>query len=243
MSLTYATWQAQLANLMATTTTDPNFVVMLPGAIDYAEQRGYRDLDLQYTIVTDSTGALTISNRNFTLPVNTAAGFVGSTFIVVNNVNLITPAGTPASTGSRTPLTPVSQAVIDASWPSSASNTGQPSVYCRPNSTQLTVGPSPDGAYVLEVIGTQRPQPLSATNTSTILTTYVPDLFMAASMIYASGYMRNFGAQSDDPRMAASWEGQYMNLLKSAQVEQFRARFESAGYSSQTPSPVAAPRT
>ena len=206
MSLTYGTWQAQLANLMATSTADPGFQVMSPGAIDFAENRLYRDLDLQFTIVTDSTAALSVNNRNFTLPVNTTAGFVGSNFIVINDLNLITPAGTPASSGSRVPLVPVSQAVIDAEWPSSTSNTGQPQVYCRPNSTQIIVGPSPDGAYVLEVIGTQQPQPLSEANPSTILTQYVPDLFMAASMIYASGYMRNFGSQSDDPRMAASWK-------------------------------------
>lgn len=243
MSLTYSTWQSQLANLMATSTTDAAFVVMSPGAIDYAEQRSYRDLDLQFAIITDSTGALTASNRNFTLPIGSQSGFVGSTFIVVNDVNLITPAGQPASSGSRTPLVPVSQAVMDMAWPSASANTGPPQVYCRPNSTTLIVGPSPDGAYVLEVIGTQRPQPLSASNPTTILTTYVPDLFMAASMIYASGFMRNFGSQSDNPQMATSWEAQYTNLLKSAQVEQFRAKFQSQGWSSQTPSPVAAART
>lgn len=237
MSLTYTTNQQQLANLMVISTTDANFVIMLPGAIDYAEQRIYRELDLLYTIVTDSSAALTVSNRNFTLPTDQGV------YIVVNDVNLITPAGTPASTGSRTPLVPVSQAAIDMMWPASTADTGPPQVYCRPNSTALIVGPSPDGAYVLEVIGTQRPQPLSATNATTILTQYVPDLFMAAQMIYASGYMRNFGAQSDNPQMASSWESQYTNLMKSAAVEQFRAKFASQGWSSQTPSPVAAART
>ena len=243
MSLTFTTWQNQLANLMAASTADAAFQIMVPGAIDYGENRCYQDLDLQFTIITDASSFLTPGNRNFTLPINGQQGFPGSTFIVVNNVNIITPATTNAQNGSRVPLTPVSQAAMDLMWPSSILNTGQPQVYCRPNSTILTVGPSPDGAYVVEVIGTQRPTPLSASNNVTILTTYVPALFMAATMIYASGYMRNFGAQSDDPRMAASWEAQYTNLLKSAEVEQFRAKYQSQGYTSQAPSPVAAPRT
>jgi len=236
MSLTYSTWQAQLANLMATATTDPGFQVMSPGAIDYAEQRLYRDLDLINTIVRDATGVLAPNQRGFTLPTD-----VG-TYIVVNNVNIFTPAAS-GNTGTRVPLTPVSQAAIDMMWPSGALNTGQPQVYCRLNGTTLLMGPSPDAAYAVEVIGTQRPVPLSADNSSTILTQYVPDLFLAASMIFASGYMRNFGAQADDPRMAASWEGQYQSLLKSAEVEQLRARFASQGWTSQTPSPLASPRT
>ena len=76
---------------------------------------------------------------------------------------------------------------------------------------------------------------LPISNTTTILTTYVPDLFMAASMVFASGYMRNFGSQADDPRMSQSWENQYQLLKASAQTELARQRFESWGWSSGSP--------
>jgi len=53
MSLTYTTWLAQAANLAGTSTTNPYLVTELPGAIDYAELRIYRDLDLLATRQTD----------------------------------------------------------------------------------------------------------------------------------------------------------------------------------------------
>jgi hypothetical protein len=62
-----------------------------------------------------------------------------------------------------------------------------------------------------------------------------------ASMIFISGYQRNFGRQSDDPQMAQSYETQYMTLLKGATVEEFRKKYQSSGWTSMSPSPVATP--
>ena len=66
-------------------------------------------------------------------------------------------------------------------------------------------------------------------------------VFMAAALVHASGYMKNFGAMSDNPQMAVSWESQYQTLLKSAIVEDARATFQSEGWTSEQPSPVASP--
>jgi hypothetical protein len=46
---------------------------------------------------------------------------------------------------------------------------------------------------------------------------------------------------SDDPAMAQSYEAQYQTLLKGAVVEEARKKFESSGWTSQSPSPVATP--
>lgn len=235
MSLNYTTYVSQLANLMVITSTDANFLTFLPGCIDYAEQRIYRELDLLYTQTTDATTQVSSGNRNFTLP--TGAG----TFITVDNLNIITPANTAATTGSRVPLMPVDRSFIDLVYPSGQTNTGTPAYFAMASNTQIILGPPPDGAYYAEVVGTQRPAALSSANSSTILTQYVPDLFMAASMVFASGYMRDFGGQADNPGMSASWEAQYQTLFKSAGVEQARAKFESEGWTSQQPSPVATP--
>ena len=62
-----------------------------------------------------------------------------------------------------------------------------------------------------------------------------------ASMIYISGYQRNFGRQSDDPAMAQSYESQYQALLKSAVTEEVRKKYESAGWTSESVSPVSTP--
>jgi hypothetical protein len=62
-----------------------------------------------------------------------------------------------------------------------------------------------------------------------------------ASMIYISGYQRNFGRANDDPQMAVTYESQYQALLKGAAIEEARKKFEAAGWSSQSPSTFATP--
>jgi hypothetical protein len=64
----------------------------------------------------------------------------------------------------------------------------------------------------------------------------LPDLFIMASMIYISAYQRNFGRANDDPQMAVTYESQYMALLKAADLEENRKKFEAAAWSSQEPS-------
>jgi hypothetical protein len=62
-------------------------------------------------------------------------------------------------------------------------------------------------------------------------------------MVFASAYMRDFGAQGpDNPAMGQSWETQYGKLFASAQVEQARAKFEGEGWGSNSPSPIATPK-
>ena len=51
MSINYTTYVDQITNIMAVKSTTPQFQTMLPGMIDYAEQRIYRELDLLNTVV------------------------------------------------------------------------------------------------------------------------------------------------------------------------------------------------
>lgn len=59
---------------------------------------------------------------------------------------------------------------------------------------------------------------------------HTADLFVAAAMVFMSGYQKNFGAQADDPKMAMSWETQYQALLRGAMDEEARKKGEGAGY-------------
>lgn len=237
MSLTYTSYVSQLTNLMSVaSSTDPNFSTFLPGAIDYAEGRLYRDLDLLSVRVTDTSGACSSGVRSLAL--STAQG----TFLVIERLNLLTSAGAPSSVATRNPLTFVSPDVLDAVYPSAAStNTGLPQWVARVSDTTVLFGPTPDAAYGVEVYGTQRPTPLSSGNSSTWLTANVPELFVDASMIFAAGFMRDFGAQSDNPQVAQSWESQYQALKQSANVDELRKKYQSVAWSPQAPSPLATP--
>lgn len=213
--LTYSTWLSAAANLLGTTTVQPNFVIEAPNAIDYAEQEMYRELDLISTVVTDSTQACIANNRNINIP---------PAFVVVKDVNVITPPGSIPDQGKRTPLTKKSEAVLDYFWPD-ASVTGVPSMYALRNQATMILGRWPDQNYLIEIIGTQRPAPLSVSNPTTFLTLNLPDVFLAGTMVHLTGYQKNFGAQADDPRSAMSWMTLFQQGLKSANREELRKRF------------------
>lgn len=230
MTLTYTTYVSQLSNLMVIPSTDSNFTTFLPGCIDYAEQRIYRELDLLHNRIVDATGNFTVNSRDYTLPTGTG------TFIVVESINAI------SSGGNRTPMVPVTKEWLDAVYPN-ATISGTPAYFAPITDTAYIVGPSAVSSNITaEVIGVIRPTPLSSTNTSTFLTTYCPDLFMAASMIFATAYQRDFGAESEDPKASASWEQQYQNLLASAAQEQQRTKFEGAAWTPMINVPIQPPR-
>jgi hypothetical protein len=235
MSYTYTSFITTLANFLVIPTSDTNFIQAIPAIIDDAEQKIYRDLQLLNTIVRDSTGALTAGNRNFSLPTDQGV------FLITENFNVITPAGTSnPELGTRNPLLPASKETLDYLWPAVIGSTVP--VYFAPI-TQGTfiVGPWPDQNYTIEVVGTQRPAPLSATNTTTLLSTYLPDLFMCASLIMGAGFLKNFGAATDDPQSGVTWSTKYDQALASAKTEEFLKKFQGQGWSSEDTSPTVTP--
>lgn len=231
--LTYATYKTALATLSVVPETDPNWLAILPSTIDYAELRIYRDLDLLSTVSANTSYATTSGGSKVTIP--------AGTFVTLQNVNVITPAGTTnPDNGTRVPLLPVSKEYIQYAWPS-AQNSDVPQYFAMIDERSFSLGPWPDAAYTLEILGTVRPPSLSVSNTTTFISEYLPDLFLMASMIFISGYQRNFGRQSDDPQMAQSYESQYQALLRGATVEEYRKKYAASGWTSMSPSPIATP--
>jgi hypothetical protein len=238
VSYTYATFSAALATLgAASSVTEPGFVSILPSVIDYAEQRIYRELDLLTTVSTDTSTAFQPHNRLLTLPIVGGAPL----FITLQSVNAILPSGsTDPSISTRSPLYPASRDYLDIVYPSGFT-ANVPMYFAMLTDRTIVVGPWPDQLYTAELIGTIRPTPLSASNATTFLTLELPDLFMAASMVFFSGYQRNFGSQADDPRAAMSWETQFQTLKASAEVEEARRKYQSSAWSSYSPAKDAAP--
>ena len=250
--LTYSQYVTQIATMAVVAETDSAFVTILPQMITYAENRMYRDIDFMFTSTSlhGVSFVLTPGNRNLSFNINLASNLdsASGTFVVSEQINLLTDAaGNAASTTNpdacvRVPLLPTTKEFLDAVYGSSlTANRGKPEYFVPFNETLFFVGPVPDQAYPVEVVGTYRPNSLSATNTSTFISLYLPDVFIMASMIYISAYQRNFGRANDDPQMAITYESQYQALLKSAIVEEARKKFDAAGWSSQSPATVATP--
>jgi hypothetical protein len=226
-------YKAQIATLAVVEETDPAFVTILPQMITYAENRIYRDLDFLFTSTSITGYQFTSGSRQLTIP--------EGTIVVSEQINVISPPGeTDPNAGLRTPLLPTSKEFLDAVY-GNPSVTGMPKYFVPFNDNLFLVGPYPDQPYYVEIVGTYRPASMSASNQTTFISLYLPDVLIMASMVYVSGYQRNFGRQSDDPAMAQSYENQYQTLLKGAAVEEARKKFESTGWTSQSPAPVATP--
>lgn len=238
--MNYTDYVTTLSTLTAIDPTNPEFLVIVPNASEYANNRIARELDMIVENVRDSSTSTSALNRNFAIPVP-AEG----TFQVITAVNVVTPAATAPDSGTRNPCTPTSLEVLDATYPSTT-GAGPPTMFNffsqASGQTGIIFGPWPDAAYRVEVIGKVIPAPLSSTTTTTFIATYLPELYTAASMVYFAGFMKSYGAQADDPKMAQSWETQYQALKASADVWEARKRFSGASWTSKQLEPTAAPQ-
>ena len=225
--LTYSTYKTQIATLAVVAETDTNFLEVLPQTITYAENRMCRDLDFLSTTVSDTSYSLFAGNRNVTVP--------AGTFVTIQEANILLPAGaTDPETSTRLAMLPTTKEFLNTVY-TSISGASVPQYFAMFNQSSFIVGPWPDNNYTVELIGTQRPASLSVDNPETFISLYLPDLFIMASMIYISGYQRNFGRQSDDPSMAQSYESQYKALMSGAMIEEARKKFQSGAWSSMSP--------
>lgn len=242
----YSDWTTALGGLLqypiiAAATSAPSsntdFNNILPRAIDYTENRITRDMDLLATRVVDSSTALTANSRTVTLP-------TANTFFVIQGVNVITPYTATPATGYRNRLQMTSKDFIDIIWPTEQGgllNT-VPQYAALLNTTTMIVAPTPDQNYPLEYTGVIRLVQMSAGNPTNYITLSYAELYLAASMIFMSGFQRDFGQQSDDPKVAQSWENQYQTLLKSASEEEQRRKNQGPNWSSFSATPLSSPR-
>lgn len=228
MSLTYQQYTATIALFMGdpNLVNDNNFAQVIPTILFDAEYRICRDVDFLGAVVTDSSNVCTAGNRNINW---------GNAFFVVQSINAISPAGTTnPDLGKRNPILPANKEVCNYLFPSVTSS-GIPQYFGRVTQSTAVLGPWPDAAYTLEITGTQRPATLSTTNQTTFISTYLPDLFIAASMIEAAAYQQNFSAMGDNPQQGTNWVTHYAELLKSADLEETRKKFQAEGWSSAQP--------
>lgn len=231
--LTYSSFVTQLALMAVVPPTNADFLSNLPSAINYAELRIYRDIDLLSTVMAVTGFSLIANNNQLVLPEDT--------FVTLQNINVLTPIGqSDPLVATRNPLSPTSKEYLYNVW-GSVAGAGLPAKMAILNTTTILLGPWPDQNYATEIIGTIRPPSLSPDNTTTWISTYMPDLLLYAAMIFISGYQRNFGLMGNDPAMGVTYESQYQTMMKSASVEEARKKFQSSGWTSMSPAIAATP--
>lgn len=232
--LNYNTYTTTLAGLTIISSNDTNFQNILPSCINYAEQRIYREIDFLANYQGDFVQVS--SNQN---AINYPTNF--GVFLVIDQIAVLTPAST-TMTGNYNQLQVTSIPYLQTVYPSLTTSIGTPKYFYPAADTFAYIAPATDQTYTFWVYGTQRPPSLSVSNSSTFLTQNYPDIFVAASMIYMTGYMKNWSAQGDDPRSAVSWESQYQLLVKEVKEEESRKKFTSEAWQSKETSPTATPK-
>ena len=219
----------------------------LPTILNNAELRVYRDLDFLATRGENATVSFTAGSRTLSMapmtgnPLSSGDRLFNSYPVVVQGVSAIVPQGDAPQAGTRVRFILTSVDFIDVVWPEEAT-TQAPSTalayYALLDHQTIIVAPTPDKAYTAEITGTWRPAPLSSTNPSTWLWSNLPDLAFKAAMVEAAGWMRDFGQQSDDPKMAQSWEALYQEAKANAMEEESRRKGQDPGWQPFSPTPL-----
>lgn len=245
--LTYNGFVTQLGVMTVENTTtvsgvvqgvDAPFNALIPQALNYAELRISRDVDLLPSL----------TNNNYSLA-------AGNNVLQISTNDFVTIQTIQVGTGNP-PLLPVSKEYLQTVWGSNAV-IGTPKAFAMIGGDLTTagntynnimVGPYPDTTYAVSIYGTIRMPSLYlnatqalANTATTFISQWLPDLLMQAAMIYVSQFQRNFSPTSNDPQMPGSYESQYQTLLKGAIVEEARKRFTASAWSSMSPATVATP--
>lgn len=230
----YNTLNTYLQTLIVDQAPSSDYTTILPAAIQDAENRIYRELDFLATRTVNATSSFTTGSRTLTIPVSP------TTIIILQGVAQITPAPSAPAAGTRNQLELSTLDFIDYVWPIEAT-TGPGEYWAMKDAATIVVGPTPDQNYVAELTGIFRPALLSPSNQTDYISLVYPDLLVSACMCFLTGYQRDFGAQSDDPKMAMSWEVKYQDAKKSALLEEQRRKGSGVGWSPFSETPVATP--
>lgn len=218
---------------------------VLPQILSYAEGRIQRDIDaFQASAVNQYT--LTVGNNQLTIPIGD--------FLIIETLELL-----QTSNGvvvNSLPMIQVTKEFIQNCY-SGVFSSGTPKYFAMysnpfgedPNANiNILLGPSPNFSYSVNVNGTIRmpslyqfATPGPADTSYTYISQWLPDLLLVASMIFISGYQRNFSANSDSKDMPVNYEQQYRTLLAGAIGEENRKKGLGSGYSAYSTPATATP--
>lgn len=248
-----------------------DFLASIPTFISNAENRIYRELDFLATRQQTAGLTFTVGQRSLPLSVVPVSGQSLLTIallpiltssnspilttnaaistnavypVVVQGLAAIVPSGTAASVGKRVRYRWASLDWIDSIWPNEAITavpTSDNAYFTMLSDSIAVVCPTPPAPYTVELTGTWLPDPISIINTETWLSKFEPDLLFIACMVEVSGWMRDFGAQSDNPQMAVSWATRYDQAKGSALEQEQRRKSQGPGWQPYSPTPLAQP--
>jgi hypothetical protein len=165
---------------------DTEFTTKIDTFIANSESRLFRDAPFLYAFRTSNTGNLSSGTATLAMPAGIRT--IRSVSITVS---------------------------IRDMFPTSAT-TGQPKYYAIQSDTSLLFGPTPNSTYAFEVLAQEKPTGLSGENTTTWLSSNVPDVLLYACMVEACTFLQFTEG-------VTSWSAKYQESLSSLQSEMVRS--------------------
>jgi len=151
------------------------FLDFLPVAIDNAENRLTRELDILDLVYT-STIIASASTPTFSKP----TGHLATRFIKYKD----------PTTGRSTVISRRSESYISEFWPQETS-VGIPRYYTEEGSTSFRIAPCVSADASVTIMGIKKPTALSSANTTNIFTSSYADALFYATMIESAVWSRN----------------------------------------------------
>jgi hypothetical protein len=190
-SFTYAT----LVTALRDTTEDQGaeFLAYIPTAIQLAEDRVLRDLDLEL-FDTITALAFTATNPVVTKP----TGAIATRTLHYTDVS-----------GNFVLLEPRSWEFVKDYWPNATTTTASPKYFAEYSATQYYIAGTPSGTNVVTARCVVNPAGLTSIVTTTWLSQYMGDLLLKACLIESEQFLKA------DPRIPV-WQADYAQRLAAA---------------------------
>ena len=184
-------------------TSDVLTDVIVNDFIEHAEDRIFRELDLD-VFRSYQTASLTVGNPFVAVP-----GINITQDDFTRSVQIYTDGGTP----TREYLIQKDVTFMNEYWPNRDS-TGKPKYYANWDQDRLYLAPTPNSAYKIELALNKQPTGLSATTTTTWLSTNAPKVLLYACLVEAFRFLKG------PDNMLQYYEQGYQQALQGLQIEQ-----------------------
>ena len=184
-------------------TTDVLTDIIVNDFIEHAEDRIFRECDLD-VFRSYQTASLTVGNPFVAVP-----GINITQDAFTRSVQIYTDGGTP----TREYLIQKDVTFMNEYWPNRDS-TGKPKYYANWDQDRLYLAPTPNSAYKIELALNKQPTGLSATTTTTWLSTNAPKVLLYACLVEAYRFLKG------PDNMLQYYEQGYQQALQGLQLEQ-----------------------
>lgn len=196
-----------LQDLLVIPAGEPNWAAIQEALMNDAEGRIYKDMNFLGIRQTVPGANFTTNNRVLAMPAR---------MIICEQV------AWQDGQGATNQLLFTSLDFINLVWPQQATP-GDMQYWALQDDRNIVVGGTPAAAYPSVFTGKVRPAPMAAANQNSYIGDNHPELLVAACMVFAIGYQRDFGSMMAlNPQMGLAWESVYKSRLQSSREEEMR---------------------